>query len=243
MWQPVYEPRGPAFEYCHLAVGIYTGCPHRCSYCYAPAVLRMKPEQFHSDVRPRALHGVGIARAVASQLSKPKYYGKGLKVMLSFTCDPYPVGHDSTATREVIKAIKDSGNHVQILTKGDETAQRDFDLLDGNDSFGVSLTGGTGGYDPEPGASRSAIRRYNLEEAHKKGIYTWVSCEPVLDPIPVLLDIDTLDFVDLWRVGKLNHRKSDIDWRWFGHEVEARKRRGKNIYIKEDLRRAMGGAQ
>ncbi len=56
----------------------------------------------------------------------------------------------------------------------------------------------------------------------------------------VFVDIELLPFVNLWRIGKLNHQKSDIDWRRFGHEVEALcKRLGRNYYIKKDLRAAM----
>lgn len=238
MWQPIYEPRGPAYEYCHIAVGIYTGCPHRCSYCYVPGNLRIPRETFHADVRPRALHGLGIVDAVARQLSKPKYHGKGLKIMLSFTCDPYPLGHDSTATREVIKAIKDSGNHVSILTKGDQTARRDFDLLDSNDLFGVSWTGGG---DCEPGAAPHWIRQDNLAVAKIRGIRTWISCEPVIDPEWIYTAIAHMDFVDIWRIGKLNHRRSNIDWGKFGRTAQALCRKhGREFYIKDDLQKAMG---
>lgn len=53
-------------------------------------------------------------------------------------CDPYPAGVDTSATREIIKLLKDSGNHVQISTKsGEQSAVRDFDLLDENDWFGI----------------------------------------------------------------------------------------------------------
>lgn len=52
--------------------------------------------------------------------------------------------------------------------------------------------------------------------------------------------IETLDCVDLWRIGKLNHRKSAIDWPAFGRKVEALcLDHGRNYYIKEDLRRVM----
>lgn len=206
-------------------------------------MLRLKSDVFHSIIRPRELHGVGIVEAVSRQLSKPKYYGKGLKVMLSFTCDPYPVGCDTTATREVIQAIKKSGNHVQILTKGDEAAQRDFDLLDSNDSFGVTFTGAEGG-NFEPNASFAMERTENLYAAHKAGIRTWVSCEPVLVPGLVLQRIKDIDFVDLWRIGKLNHRKSRINWWKFGHDAEALcGSLGRNYYIKKDLRQAMEGGE
>ena len=120
--KPIYIPKGKAKEYGDYAINIYTGCPHRCYYCFAPSVLRKDREQFHTNIKPRD----GIVEATIKQLEREGITGK--LIHLCFTCDPYPTGYDTTATREIIKAIKASGNHVQILTKGD--GSRDFDLLD-----------------------------------------------------------------------------------------------------------------
>lgn len=30
----IYETKGRAREFCELAINLYTGCRHRCSYCY-----------------------------------------------------------------------------------------------------------------------------------------------------------------------------------------------------------------
>ena len=49
----IYKPKGAAAEYGDYAVNIYTGCPHRCYYCFAPNVLRRDREVFHSCVEPR----------------------------------------------------------------------------------------------------------------------------------------------------------------------------------------------
>ena len=130
--KPIYEPKGKAKEYGDLAINIYTGCPHECFYCFAPAVLRRDRRAFHDNVRPRD----GIVEAVRKQIQREKITGK--LVHLCFTCDPYPVGYDTDPTREIIKALKESGNYVQILTKGD--GRRDFDLLDENDWYGIALT-------------------------------------------------------------------------------------------------------
>jgi len=58
--KPIYKPKGAAAEYGDYAINIYTGCPHRCFYCFAPTVLRKDRETFHTDVRPRE----GIVEAV-----------------------------------------------------------------------------------------------------------------------------------------------------------------------------------
>lgn len=53
MKPPIYKPKGAAAEYGDYAVNIYTGCPHRCYYCFAPQVLHRDREAFHSCVEPR----------------------------------------------------------------------------------------------------------------------------------------------------------------------------------------------
>ena len=241
MFRPIYPPRTRAYEYCPLAVNIYDSCPHGCTYCYARAMAKRFGRPWGNEVNPRP----GIVEAVQKQLVGMR--GQGKKIMLCFTCDPYPLGYtkagrriNTTATREVIRAIKESGNHVQILTKGHmKDAQRDFDLLDENDKFGVTLTGAS--WEDEPGAVNVEARIRILRKAAAADIGTWVSCEPVLDPAAVYAAIESLDCVDMFHIGKLNHRKSNIDWHQFGHDVEALcQRLGRNYYIKDDLRREMG---
>ena len=92
----IYVPKGAAKEYGDYSLNIYTGCPHRCWYCFAPGVLHRDRNTFHTDVRPRE----GIVEATEGYLKSTKMTGK--TVHLCFTCDPYPTGHDSSATREIV---------------------------------------------------------------------------------------------------------------------------------------------
>ena len=39
--KPIYAPKGKAKEYGDYAINIYTGCPHRCYYCFAPNADRL----------------------------------------------------------------------------------------------------------------------------------------------------------------------------------------------------------
>lgn len=229
--KPIYEPRGRAKEYADLALNIYTGCPHGCYYCFAPNVLRKDIERFHSDVRPR----IGIVEETVKQLEREGITGK--LIQLCFACDPYPTGYDTMPTRKIIEALKAHGNHVQILTKGDGT--RDFDLLDGNDWYGITVSGGA--YNLEPGAISETRRLVALHKAYSAGIKTWVSYEPVLDAGAVLASIETWYWMfDRIKVGKLNYHPSNIDWPKFGRDVEALcKRLGVDCYIKESLRAEM----
>lgn len=234
--KPLYEPKGRAKEYGDLAINIYTGCPHRCYYCFAPSVLHKDRETFHSIVEPRS----GIVEATKRQLDKEQITGK--LIHLCFTCDPYPTGYDTTPTREIIKAIKDSGNHVQILTKNADEPRRDFDLFDENDSFGVTVTcHNVNQKKYEPGASLSTNRVFLLADVKGCcGCKTWVSFEPVIDPTIVYWFIKYGEYIDKFKIGKLNYHPSDINWHDFGHEAERLCiKYGRNYYIKDDLRAAM----
>ena len=67
--KPIYEPRGAAREYGELALNIYTGCPHRCFYCFAPSVLHREREAFHTNVQPRSKRRAGSWRRSRSPAS------------------------------------------------------------------------------------------------------------------------------------------------------------------------------
>ena len=223
--KPIYEPRGKAKEYGDYALNIYTGCPHRCYYCFAPNVLRRDREEFHSHVEPRP----GIVEETRKQLEREKITGK--LIHLCFTCDPYPTGYDTGATREIIQLLKEHGNHVQILTKGD--GSRDFDLLDENDWYGVTM---------DCSNYLDCSRKiFSLQRAHIQGIKTWVSFEPVLNAGTCLRLLSRIPCVtDKVKIGKLNYYPSDIDWKSFGEEAEALcKELEIDYYIKDSLRAEM----
>lgn len=223
--KPIYNPKGAAQEYCEWALNIYTGCPHRCFYCYCPKVLRRDREDFFTNVEPRK----NIVEETRKQLEHEKITGK--LIQLCFIGDPYPTGYDSSATREIIKLLKEYGNHVQILTKGD--GKRDFDLLDSGDWYGVTIDG--------TGYQKDFCRMFDILSAHNRGIKTWVSFEPVLDAHNVLTAIETVATIaDKVKIGKLNYHKSDIDWATFGRDAEALcQKLGLDYYIKDSLRAEM----
>lgn len=228
--KPIYEPKGKAKEYGDLALNIYTGCPHRCFYCFAPNVLHRDREQFHTVVNPRE----GIVEATRKQLESEQITGK--LIHLCFTCDPYPTGYDTSVTREIIKLLKDHGNHVQILTKGD--GSRDLDLLDSDDWYGITLD--------QIGNGRNALWKARVEalaDAYSRGIRTWVSFEPVTNDREFFKELHLIaPIVDKVKIGKLNYHKSEIDWKSFGIKAEELCRAlDLDYYIKDSLRAEMEG--
>lgn len=230
--KPIYIPSGKAKEYGDYALNIYTGCPHRCFYCFAPNVLHRDRQQFHEVVEPRK----DIVEETRRQIEREGITGK--LIHLCFTCDPYPHGYDTTVTREIISLLKSTGNNVQILTKGD--GSRDFDLLGPEDWYGITLDGIGNGRNPQWKARVDA-----LAEAHSLGIKTWVSFEPVTDEREFFINLHLVaPIVDKVKIGKLNYHKSDIDWADFGRRAETLcQQLGLDYYIKESLRAEMEAAK
>lgn len=231
--RPIYRPKGAALEYADLALNIYTGCTNGCDYCYAPGVLRKTRDAFSREAQARQ----GLIEALEKQLAGGAYRGK--TVHLCFTCDPYPANTDTMATNKVISLLKAAGCHVQILTKNPDLSVRDWHMLDEHDWIGTTYSGD----DRREGeALGQATRLVYLEIAKKTGFNTWVSCEPVLDPGRVLQLIRTGDYIDLFKIGKLNHEKSCTDWAAFGREAElACEMCGRDYVIKDALRKEMQG--
>lgn len=227
--KPIYKPKGAAKEYGDYALNIYTGCPHRCYYCFAPQVLHTQREVFHGRAFPRN----NIVEETRKQLERDETL-RGKLIHLCFTCDPYPTGCNTTTTREVIQALKEYGNHVQILTKGD--GMRDFDLLDECDWYGITVSGAVHSIQ-EPGAIPEGQRIEIMQQAPCR---KWVSFEPVVQGDFVLNLLSTIDRRIRVKIGKLNYHPSDIDWAQFGRDAEKICReRGLDYYIKDSLRKCM----
>lgn len=236
--QTIYKPKGKALEYAPLALNIYSGCSHGCTYCY----MRPMHERFHgAGSFDKRIYRVGLLEALEKELAKGIYAGK--LIHLCFSCDPYQAGEADGCrdTRDVIKMLKAAGCHVQILTKGGKSAEKDFDLLDGEDWFGVTLTGyATTTMKNEPGAAPNCERIASLCRAKKLGIKTWISYEPVYDAEFVYGGLRLAYYVDLFRIGKLNYHPSEINWGEFGRRCEElAKQNGRNIYIKDELWKEM----
>lgn len=227
----IYQPKGRAGEYADLAANIYVGCSNHCSYCYAKGILgytRWANPQPQNNILTRLEHDAG-------RLSTGE-------VLLSFLSDPYQQLDESLGlTRRAIQILKSHGLGVRILSKCGVASARDFDLLNKNDWYGATLTftQASDSLEWEPGAAVPTARMEVLQEAHERGIRTWASIEPVIDPAQSLsLIAQTAPYVDHFKVGKWNHdkRASEIDWTTFRRDaVNLLKGLDKSYYIKRDL--------
>jgi DNA repair photolyase len=232
----IYEPRGKAREYCELALNLFRGCTHGCTYCYAPTMLHMTREDFHAKSEPRY--------KVLAALEKEARQFKGREVFLCFSCDPYPPDDPDQMARQAIKILHAAGVKVRILTKAGKTSERDFDLLAARPDlsfYGATLTiqNIEESENWEPRAAIPWHRIEALEHAHAMGIPTWLSLEPVLDTEETLnLIADTAHCVDMYKLGKWNHdkRANNIDWAAFVREaIRIFEIWERPYYIKKDL--------
>ncbi|MBW1791659.1 MAG: radical SAM protein [Deltaproteobacteria bacterium] len=236
--QVIYEPKGRAREFAPLAANLYRGCGHGCLYCFGPQTLKMKRDAFSSEPKPR--------KDVLKFLEKDarKYRGDGREILLSFTSDPYqPLEMKLNLIRRAIEILIRNQLRFTILTKGGMRASRDFDLLERCDRcrFGTTLVfiNQADASRWEPNASPVSERIEAIKAAHKRGIKTWVSLEPVIDPDQALELIRLLHpVVGHWKVGKLNYKSPDkpVDWIKFRDAVtDLLGSLGADYYIKKSL--------
>ena len=226
MAKVIYKPKGLAGEYARWALNLYNNCSNGCDYCYAHKIMRVSKEVFKNNpvVRKDILEKLGEQlaneRGDFSNISDDES-----RVLMCFTCDPYQGDKEfNHITTEAIELLNAADRAFNILTKNGMRARRDFHLYSTCDHFGTTLT-----FDNdddtllhEPGADMPRGRMAAMREAHDIGIYTWVSLEPVIDPEQSLRLIrETLDYVDMYKIGKVNYQTSAVDWRKFVRDVEA----------------------
>ena len=239
----IYKPSGAALEYAEYALNIYTGCEHQCLYCYAPSAILKKREDYYS--------GAHVKKDFLNRLEKDAQEAsrKGInkEILVCFVGDPYqPAELKLSLTRRTVETLINYNLPFTILTKGGLRAVRDFNLLENYNKcrFGISIvfTDQANANYWEPGAATIAERIETIKEAHSRGIATWISLEPVIDPKQALDLIHMLHpYVGQWKVGKINHNKKvedTVDWIRFRDDVTALLDSIRaNYYIKDSLRK------
>ncbi|RJR46031.1 MAG: hypothetical protein C4576_11420 [Desulfobacteraceae bacterium] len=237
----IYEPSGKALEYAPLALNIFKKCQHGCRYCFGPATSRVLPEDYFSG------HGLkdDVCQRVESDAQALQEAGDTREILLSFIGDVYQPGEAELGiTRAVIKILMAHERPFTILTKGGMRAARDFDLLAGYPkcSFGTTLifSDQSSVDEWEPGAASVRDRIEAIEKAKAMGIRTWISMEPVIDPVQALTIIKDLhSIVDHWKVGKINHYpeiERSVDWIAFRKKVKSLMTEyGASYYLKKSL--------
>jgi len=197
-------------------------------------------DKWHSDVKSRD--------KVIEYFEKDavKLRGDKRRILFSFLSDPYqPLEREVRLTQQALSIVHKYKLKSQILTKGCvDLIQEDMGLMKKSDThLGITLCFSDDEMrkEWEPNASSVNGRMNVLKKAHKAGIFTWISLEPVIDPKQALAVIKTAHkYVRFWKVGKLNHMKEDeskVNWTKFLIDVEdILKKYNAKYYIKNDLR-------
>jgi DNA repair photolyase len=233
----IYEPKGKAREYSPLALNIYKGCDHDCNYCYCKDMIFLKHTNLVTE-RPNLLKQ--LSKELEKQITK--------QVLLSFISDPYCKANDKLKlTRSVLMKLYFKNVPVAILTKGGNRALQDIDLIAKFKSIKIGATLTLNNADDsckiESGSSLPCERLKMLKSFHDKNVRTWVSIEPVIYPKQSLDMIErSLDFVDEYKIGKLNHNANNTDWHKFlVDSVTLLRKNNKQFYVKNDLAKFANG--
>jgi len=248
----IYQPKGEAAEYSAWGLNLVESpkpggaaeklktCSNGCLYCYNRRGKKDYDSLPGPTLKPNLLERLNRDLPQVKAHLKP-----GERVHLTFVGDLYDREVPREISRKVLELFKEHGVPFQVLTKNPERGLDDLDLYFDNCRFGTTLT-----FDNdedsriwEPNASLPAARIDPLKIAHSRGIFTWVSLEPVIDPAQTLgLIAATAGFVDFFGVGKLNHdlpREDSVNWCKFRGDAEKMlKNYHKDFKIKEALRRA-----
>ena len=236
----IYKPAGKAREYSPLALNIYKSCDGGCSYCFAKG----SPWRMDNTIAvPRKDIKAKLQKEVENNPPREQ-------VLLSFLGDPYCTAEiDEELTLWVLSLFHKYQVPTAILTKGGSRCLRDQELYDAFYRYSIPFKVGAtltfiDSHDSlrwEPGAALPNDRLQTLKILYARGIRTWASLEPVIDPEQTLKLIDaSYKFVDEYRVGKWNYdlAAKNIDWDDFGNDaVHLLRDCGKSFYIKSDLRK------
>lgn len=236
----IYETKGRAREFNELAINLFTGCGHKCIYCYGATITHQNKDTFENMPRRRVSLDDIEQSAIAWRNNKRR-------VLLCFVTDPYqPVEEETKLTRRTIEILHQNGLKVVILTKGGKRSMRDFDLLTPQDAYAttLTLTNDSDSLIWEPKAAFPSERIEALRRAYELGIETWVSFEPVIHPAQTYeLFQMTRGFVGHYKVGTMNYHPQgkNTNWRNFGWQIKRMMDNCKaHYYFKMDLLREMG---
>lgn len=150
----------------------YTGCGHRCLYCYATSFIsRFYEPRIKKD----------FLKKIEREL---KAIPEDTLISLSNSSDPYqPLEGKWKFTRRFLEMLLDKKIRLLIITKSD-LLLRDLDLLSRlKVVISLTITSKKISSIIEPGAPSFERRLYALKELKKKGFKTVVRLDPVIPGI------------------------------------------------------------
>ena len=187
------------------SLNCYTGCTHRCAYCYARYMQRFHP---HTEAWGEFVDvKVNAVEVLKRQLRR----AQPGSVFVSSACDAWqPIEAQWHLTRRCCELLLERGFSIHVLTKSVRVLD-DLDIFAGHDAqIGVTLTT----LDErlrqlwEPGADAVEQRLRVLVEARRAGLATHVMVGPLL---PFLSDRPSEIEAILTRVAELDVKRIWVD--------------------------------
>jgi DNA repair photolyase len=166
----------------------YTGCAHRCTFCYVRAFER-RADRPSGDEYGRSIRvKVNVAEVLRTELARPSWAFEGIAI--GAATDPYqPAEGRYRLTRACLEALADARNPFSLITRSPMIV-RDLDVLTraaGRASVSVAFSVPT--LDPEvwratePGTAPPAQRLRALRTLAEAGIEAGVGMAPILPGI------------------------------------------------------------
>jgi DNA repair photolyase len=205
-----------------LTLNPYTGCDHKCVYCYAQTYIPR-----FSECRPK--------KDLLKRLAHEAAALKGQTISLSNSSDPYPrMEKEAGLTRECLRILGKSSCRIQIITKSTLVA-RDADILREAPAT-AALTITTADDDVaeiiEPNAPKPSERLKTVETLVQKGITVTVRVDPV---IPFVNDdnaelIGKIADLGVKHVTVSTYKARSRDWRRFAAVLPSAAEKLKPLY-------------
>jgi len=185
----------------------YTGCDHKCTYCYATSYI----PNFHK-CRPK--------KDLLNRLEKETPRLKGELISIANSSDPYPtIEKNLNLTRQCLKILSQCQCRVQIITKSDLVA-RDANILRRmNSVVAISITTEDDDLAKqlEPKAPPPSKRMHAIERLTQENVPVCVRIDPI---IPFLNDnprklIKTLATLGVKHITSSSYKAKQDNWNRF----------------------------
>jgi DNA repair photolyase len=222
-----FDPWNNQFCTCpeKFSLNPYTGCDHRCIYCYSTYI-----PHFYTCRRKKDLH-----KKMKSDLQK---IPKNSIISISNSSDPYPsIEKKYGDTRRALEILGDHEMKVLIVTKGDRVV-RDIDLLtEMNAVVAVTVTT-LHAKRLEPNAPSPRKRLDALRTLNDHGIPTVLR----LDPLFLYLSTDYAAVIKEGVEAGVRHIVSSTykakwdNWKRFSHAYPEIARKTYPLYFEEGMR-------
>ena len=163
----------------------YTGCEHRCAFCYVRA-FELRADRPFDDRYGRTVRvKVNVAAVLRSELCRRSW--KKDAVVVGAATDPYqPAEGTYRLTRQCLEALRDFSNPTSMITRGPMIV-RDIDVLtqlarraDVHITFSIPTLDDDVWRKTEPGTAHPRQRLRAIEKLVAAGIDVGVGMAPIL---------------------------------------------------------------